>query len=119
RADRPARDRPAAGGRPALGDPAGGLLQVDARQANLAPVAAPPPLRAGRRPGGEGRVPVLAVRGGLVRARPAPVRGPVNLRGKRATLLGLARTNVALARYLVSQGADVTISDQKAADQLA
>ena len=43
----------------------------------------------------------------------------MELRAKRATLLGLARTNVALARYLARQGAVVTVTDLKPADQLA
>ncbi len=42
-----------------------------------------------------------------------------NLRGLKATLIGLGtRTNVALARFLVSRGALLTISDRKPADQL-
>jgi UDP-N-acetylmuramoylalanine--D-glutamate ligase len=40
------------------------------------------------------------------------------LRGRRATLLGLARTNLALARFLARAGALVTITDLKSADQL-
>jgi UDP-N-acetylmuramoylalanine--D-glutamate ligase len=40
------------------------------------------------------------------------------VKGKRCVLLGLARTNVALARYLVGQGADVTIYDERTAEQL-
>jgi UDP-N-acetylmuramoylalanine--D-glutamate ligase len=38
--------------------------------------------------------------------------------GKRVVLLGIARTNIALARFLVAQGADVTAYDDKPADQL-
>ncbi len=42
-----------------------------------------------------------------------------HLAGKRATLIGLgARTHVALARFLVREGAVVTISDRKPAEQL-
>jgi UDP-N-acetylmuramoylalanine--D-glutamate ligase len=41
------------------------------------------------------------------------------LRGRRATLLGLARTNLALARFLAGAGALVTITDLKPADRLA
>lgn len=42
-----------------------------------------------------------------------------DLKGKKATLIGLgARTNVALARFLVRHGAEVTISDRKPAEQL-
>ncbi len=43
-----------------------------------------------------------------------------DLRGRRATLIGLGRrTHVALARYLIRQGAIVRISEQRSADQLA
>ena len=42
-----------------------------------------------------------------------------DLRGKRATLIGLARSNIALARYLVGQGVSVRISDRKPPDELA
>ncbi|MHB1004033.1 MAG: UDP-N-acetylmuramoyl-L-alanine--D-glutamate ligase [Chloroflexota bacterium] len=43
----------------------------------------------------------------------------MDLQGKKATLIGLGtRTNVALARFLVRQGALVTISDRKPAEQL-
>lgn len=42
------------------------------------------------------------------------------LRGQQALLVGLgARTHVALARFLVAQGAAVTITDAKPADRLA
>jgi UDP-N-acetylmuramoylalanine--D-glutamate ligase len=41
-----------------------------------------------------------------------------DLRGRRATLLGFARTHVALARFLARAGALVTITDLKPADQL-
>lgn len=43
---------------------------------------------------------------------------PAVFKGKRATLMGFARTNVALARFLVRQGAEVTITDTKPAEQL-
>lgn len=43
-----------------------------------------------------------------------------DLKGKKATLVGLgARTHVALARFLVQCGADVTISDAKPAEKLS
>jgi UDP-N-acetylmuramoylalanine--D-glutamate ligase len=43
----------------------------------------------------------------------------VDLRGKHAVLIGLgARTHVALARYLINEGARVTISDRKPAEEL-
>ncbi|HEV8636924.1 MAG TPA: UDP-N-acetylmuramoyl-L-alanine--D-glutamate ligase [Chloroflexota bacterium] len=38
--------------------------------------------------------------------------------GKRIVLLGIARTNIALARFLVAQGAEVTAYDDKPADEL-
>ena len=42
-----------------------------------------------------------------------------NLSGLKATLIGLGtRTNVALARFLVSKGAQVTLSDRKTAAEL-
>lgn len=43
---------------------------------------------------------------------------PDDLHGKRATLIGLARTNIALARYLVGKGVRVRISDRKTRDDL-
>jgi len=39
--------------------------------------------------------------------------------GKRATLIGLARTNISLARFLVRQGAEVTFSDRKTREELS
>jgi len=39
--------------------------------------------------------------------------------GKRIVVLGLARQGMALARFLAEQGASVTVSDIKTADQLA
>jgi len=39
--------------------------------------------------------------------------------GRRVVVLGLARQGVALARFLASRGARVTVSDMKTADQLA
>ena len=39
--------------------------------------------------------------------------------GKRVTLMGFARTNVALARYLARQGADITMTDSKSFEDLA
>ncbi|MGH2459705.1 MAG: UDP-N-acetylmuramoyl-L-alanine--D-glutamate ligase [Chloroflexota bacterium] len=43
---------------------------------------------------------------------------PDDFQGKRATLIGLARTNIALARYLVGKGASVRITDRKTRDEL-
>jgi UDP-N-acetylmuramoylalanine--D-glutamate ligase len=42
-----------------------------------------------------------------------------DLNRKRVVVLGLARQGIALARFLVEQGAQVTVSDVKTADQLA
>jgi UDP-N-acetylmuramoylalanine-D-glutamate ligase len=42
-----------------------------------------------------------------------------DLKGKRVVVLGLARQGIALARFLAEQGAQVTVSDVKTADQLA
>ena len=42
-----------------------------------------------------------------------------DLTGKSVVVLGLARQGMALARFLAEQGASVTISDVKTADQLA
>lgn len=42
----------------------------------------------------------------------------MDFRGKRVVILGLARQGIALARYLVGQGARVTVSDAKPAEAL-
>ena len=42
-----------------------------------------------------------------------------DLNGKRVMVLGLARQGIALARFLAEQGAHVTVSDVKTAEQLA
>lgn len=44
---------------------------------------------------------------------------PARLAGRRATLLGLARTHVALARFLARHDVEVTVTDTKGADALA
>nr|MBC7245874.1 UDP-N-acetylmuramoyl-L-alanine--D-glutamate ligase [Chloroflexota bacterium] len=46
------------------------------------------------------------------------VRDEWNLKGKRVTVLGLGREGTALTRFLVEQGAHVTVSDLKDASQL-
>jgi UDP-N-acetylmuramoylalanine--D-glutamate ligase len=38
---------------------------------------------------------------------------------RRVLIIGIARQGIALARYLVAQGADVTLNDQRSAEQLA
>ncbi|MEA3459988.1 MAG: UDP-N-acetylmuramoyl-L-alanine--D-glutamate ligase [Chloroflexota bacterium] len=42
----------------------------------------------------------------------------MNFAGKRATIIGLAREGTALARFLAEQGAEVTVSDLKKAEEL-
>lgn len=39
-------------------------------------------------------------------------------RGKQAALVGIARSNMAVARFLAAQGANITACDKKSADQL-
>src|SRR5581483_2863692 len=119
----PARDRCAVRRGDPIGHHPGRLLQGDRRQAVLPPGANPPPLRAAGRARGERRVPLLARRRAVRRARPGAGRAvspldPAVFKGKRATLMGFARTNVALARFLVRQGAEVAITDTKPAGQL-
>ncbi|RME16346.1 MAG: UDP-N-acetylmuramoyl-L-alanine--D-glutamate ligase, partial [Bdellovibrio sp.] len=41
------------------------------------------------------------------------------LKGKKILVVGLARTGVALSKFLVSQGADVTVSDHKSKPELS
>lgn len=84
---------------------------MDRARASSVPFAThlPPPLR------GEGEC-------GAAEPASAPQRHAIlaGLRGQRALLVGLgARTHVALARFLVSHGAEVTITDTKPADRLA
>ncbi len=43
----------------------------------------------------------------------------MNFAGMRATIIGLAREGTALARFLAEQGAQVTVSDLKGAEELA
>ncbi len=49
----------------------------------------------------------------------APIRSAADLRGRRALVLGLARSGVAAARFLADQGAVVTAYDRRAADALS
>jgi UDP-N-acetylmuramoylalanine--D-glutamate ligase len=48
-----------------------------------------------------------------------PVRSRADLAGRRALVLGLARSGVAAARYLADAGAVVTAYDRRSADELA
>ncbi len=43
----------------------------------------------------------------------------MELRGKKTLVVGLARTGVALARFLAEAGARVTVTDQTPATELA
>ena len=66
-------------------------------------------------PGRRGRVlermPVTAAAG--------PIRTSDDLRGRRALVLGLARSGVAAARFLADAGAAVTVYDRRPAGELA
>jgi UDP-N-acetylmuramoylalanine--D-glutamate ligase len=46
-------------------------------------------------------------------------RAVADLRGRRAVVLGLARSGVAASRFLVDAGADVTAYDRRGADEVA
>jgi UDP-N-acetylmuramoylalanine--D-glutamate ligase len=48
----------------------------------------------------------------------APIRSATDLRGRRAVVLGLARSGVAAARFLVDQEAAVTVYDRRPAADL-
>jgi UDP-N-acetylmuramoylalanine--D-glutamate ligase len=48
-----------------------------------------------------------------------PIRTIDDLRGRRALVLGFARSGIAAARFLVDAGADVTVYDRRAAAELA
>jgi UDP-N-acetylmuramoylalanine--D-glutamate ligase len=49
----------------------------------------------------------------------SPIRTAADLRGRRAVVLGLARSGVAAARFLADAGADVTAYDRRPAGELA
>lgn len=49
----------------------------------------------------------------------SPVRSIADLRGRRALVLGLARSGVAASRFLADAGADVTAYDRRPAAELA
>ncbi|HEX6473588.1 MAG TPA: UDP-N-acetylmuramoyl-L-alanine--D-glutamate ligase [Candidatus Limnocylindria bacterium] len=52
-------------------------------------------------------------------APPLPLTSTADLRGRQVLVLGLARSGVAAARMLVDVGAEVTVYDRRAADDLA
>lgn len=52
-------------------------------------------------------------------ASPHPLRAIDDLRGRRVVVLGLARSGIAAARFLVDAGAEVTVYDRRPATDLA
>ena len=54
-----------------------------------------------------------------VTAAAGPIRTPDDLRGRRALVLGLARSGVAAARFLADAGAAVTVYDRRPVGELA
>ena len=48
-----------------------------------------------------------------------PINNPADLKGKKVLIVGLGKTGLALARYLVVQQAEVTITDHKSRAELA
>ena len=54
-----------------------------------------------------------------VSTTPPPIRSRADLAGRRALVLGLARSGIAAARFLADAGAEVTIYDRRGADELA
>jgi len=55
----------------------------------------------------------------MMTTHPAPIRVPADLAGRRAVVLGLARSGVAAARFLADAGATVTAYDRRGPDELA
>ncbi len=122
------------------------VLQAEWREADLPDGTAPPPLRAGRLGRGEDHAPLLDRRDPVGPARrdavpgldqearvsPAMTIRPIDLealtldgirhgtlRGVPVTVLGFARSGIALARFFADAGADVTIYDGRPIDELA
>jgi UDP-N-acetylmuramoylalanine--D-glutamate ligase len=50
---------------------------------------------------------------------PSPIRTRADLAGRRALVLGLARSGIAAARFLADAGAEVTVYDRRGAGELA
>src|SRR5436190_9310267 len=144
----PPSDRDHLRDRDRLGHPPGRLVQDVGRPAAIPDEPDPPPLRARWLGRGEDHDPLLdhrdprraARRHALPRvAEPAPVTGttmtttgPIELdgltlddvragalRGRLVTVLGLARSGLALTRFLADAGAMVTVSDRGPAGELA
>lgn len=55
----------------------------------------------------------------MARAPLAPIREPGDVRGRRAVVLGLARSGVAASRFLADHGAHVVAYDRRSAGELA
>ena len=55
----------------------------------------------------------------MMTASTAPIRSADDLRGRRALVLGLARSGVAACRFLADAGAEVTAYDRRSAGDLA
>ena len=55
----------------------------------------------------------------MMTASTSPIRSSADLRGRRAVVLGLARSGIAACRFLADAGADVTAYDRRSADELA
>src|SRR4051812_3212918 len=142
---RPAVDRDHLRHRDDVGDPPGGVLQDDGRPATVPDEPDPPPLRARRLGRGEDHHPFLdrgdprgpARRDPLPRLDPPPVVMTMTtpdvldldtltlaavragaLRDRPVTVLGLARSGIALTRFFVDAGAAVTVYDGRRSDEL-
>ena len=127
-----------------LGHPPDRLLQADRRQAPLPDGAAAPPLRAlgwdeekitlrfwivGASPASSGWPSSWPRCDGCVmsgrrphrprRARRSTASAPARSRGRPVAVLGLARSGIALARFLADPGARVTVYDGRPATALA
>ncbi|MEJ7695480.1 MAG: UDP-N-acetylmuramoyl-L-alanine--D-glutamate ligase [Candidatus Limnocylindrales bacterium] len=131
-----------------LGHPAGRVLPADRGRAPVSDESDPPPLRAWRLGRGEDHHPLLdrGDPGRAPRGDPLPGHAPAIalsrlqmvhpltidpaaltldalrgglLRDRPVTVLGLARSGVALTRFLTDQGARVTVYDGRAAERLA
>ncbi len=55
----------------------------------------------------------------MMTASSSPIRSTADLRGRRAVVLGLARSGVAACRFLADAGADVAAYDRRTPDELA
>ena len=55
----------------------------------------------------------------MMTAPASPIRSTADLRGRRAVVLGLARSGIAASRFLADAGAEVTVYDRRREDELA